>query len=254
MAMAEERIARRKLIVGNWKMNGLRAHLCEVEAIGALAAASPAVEVGLCVPATLVALASDHAGAAFIGAQDVHANPSGAHTGCVSAAMLVEAGATWAIVGHSERRTDQRESDADIAAKALAARAAGLKVILCCGESLAVRDAGDAENIVSAQLLASLPEGANADWLAVAYEPIWAIGTGRVPTMAAVAAMHRALRAALATRIGGDAARMRILYGGSMNGENAAELLAIADVDGGLVGGASLTAGKFGPIIAAAAG
>lgn len=245
-------MSRRKLVVGNWKMNGLRAQLPQVEAIGALAAAHPAAEVGLCLPATLIAAADAVKGAAFVGAQDCHMKDSGAHTGCLSAAMLAEAGATWTIVGHSERRQDQGESDADIAAKALAARAAGLKVILCVGESLDVRDAGDAEAVVSAQLLASLPEGAAADWLAIAYEPIWAIGTGRIPTMDAVAQMHAALRAALASRIGAEAEGMRILYGGSMNGDNAADLLAIADVDGGLVGGASLTADKFAPVIAAA--
>ncbi|AMK17511.1 MULTISPECIES: triose-phosphate isomerase [Sphingobium] len=246
-------MGRRKLVVGNWKMNGLRAQLGEVEAIGAVAAEHPSAEVGLCLPATLIASAQTVSGAAFVGAQDCHMKDSGAHTGCLSAAMLAEAGASWTIVGHSERRQDQGESDADVAAKALAAKAAGLKVILCVGESLDVRDAGDAEAVVSAQLLASLPEGAAADWLAIAYEPIWAIGTGRIPTMEAVEAMHRALRTALGERIGaGEAGGMRILYGGSMNGDNAAELMAIEDVDGGLVGGASLTAAKFAPVIAAA--
>jgi triosephosphate isomerase len=245
-------MSRRKLVVGNWKMNGMRAHLDEVEAIGKVAAAHPAVEVGLCLPATLILAASDKKGAAFIGGQDSHMKASGAHTGCLSADMLAEAGAQWVIVGHSERRQDQGETDADIGAKALAAKAAGLKVILCVGESLEVRDAGDAEAVVSAQLLASLPDGAAANWLAIAYEPIWAIGTGRIPTMEAVATMHAALRAALASRIGAEADKMRILYGGSMNGDNAAELMAIPDVDGGLVGGASLTAAKFEPVIAAA--
>ncbi|MGE4323564.1 MAG: triose-phosphate isomerase [Sphingobium sp.] len=245
-------MSRRKLVVGNWKMNGLKEQLAEVEAIGAVAAAHPAVEVGLCLPATLIAPADAVKRAAFIGAQDCHMQESGAHTGCLSAAMLAQAGASWTIVGHSERRQDQGESDADVAAKALVARAAGLKVILCVGESLAVRDAGDAEAVVSAQLLASLPQGAAADWLAIAYEPIWAIGTGRIPGMDAVEAMHVALRAALAGRIGDEAASVRILYGGSMNGDNAAALMAIADVDGGLVGGASLTAAKFEPVIAAA--
>ena len=245
-------MGRRKLVVGNWKMNGLKAQLGEVETIGMLAARHPVVEVGLCLPATLIAPAQAIRGAAFIGAQDCHMKDNGAHTGCLSAAMLAEAGAGWTIVGHSERRQDQGETDGDVAAKALAAKAAGLKVILCVGESLDVRDAGNAESVVSAQLLASLPEGAAADWLAIAYEPIWAIGTGRIPTMEAVEAMHRALRAALATKIGAEAEGMRILYGGSMNGDNAAELLAIADVDGGLVGGASLTAAKFAPVIAAA--
>lgn len=245
-------MSRRKLVVGNWKMNGLHAQLGEVEAIGALAAERPNVEVGLCLPATLIASASAVKGGAFVGAQDCHMQANGAHTGCLSAAMLAEAGASWTIVGHSERRQDQGETDADVAAKALAAKAAGLKVILCVGESLDVRDAGDAESVVSAQLLASLPEGAAADWLAIAYEPIWAIGTGRIPTMEAVASMHAALRAALTSRIGEDEANgMRILYGGSMNGDNAAELMAIEDVDGGLVGGASLTAAKFAAVIAA---
>jgi triosephosphate isomerase len=246
-------MGRRKLVVGNWKMNGMRSHLAEIEAIGRVAADHPAVEVGLCVPATLIMAAAERKGAAFIGGQDCHMNASGAHTGCLSAEMLAEAGAEYIIVGHSERRQDQGESDADVAAKALTARAAGLKVILCVGESLDVRDAGNAESVVSAQLLASLPEGAAADWLAIAYEPIWAIGTGRIPTMEAVEAMHKALRAALAGRIGeSEAGAMRILYGGSMNGDNAAELMAVEDVDGGLVGGASLTAAKFGPVIAAA--
>ncbi|WP_336973374.1 triose-phosphate isomerase [Sphingobium aromaticiconvertens] len=243
---------RRKLVVGNWKMNGLRAQLGEIEAIGALATDHPAAEIGLCVPATLIGAADAIKGAAFIGAQDCHMKDNGAHTGCLSAAMLAEAGASWTIIGHSERREDQGETDADVAAKALAAQAAGLKVILCVGESLSVRDAGDAENVVSAQLLASLPEGAAADWLAIAYEPIWAIGTGRIPTMEQVAAMHGALRSALESCIGSEAGAMRILYGGSMNGENAAELMAVPDVDGGLVGGASLTAAKFAPVIAAA--
>lgn len=247
-------MGRRKLVVGNWKMNGMQAALDEVAAIGACAAQHPAVEVGLCLPATLIAAATVRKGGAFIGAQDCHMQVSGAHTGCLSAAMLAEAGASWTIVGHSERRQDQGETNGDVAAKALAAKAAGLGVILCVGESLDVRDAGNAEALVSAQLLASLPDGAAADWLAIAYEPIWAIGTGRIPTMEAVATMHAALRAALASRIGDDAQGMRILYGGSMNGDNAAELMAIADVDGGLVGGASLTAEKFAPIIKAADG
>lgn len=245
-------MSRRKLVVGNWKMNGTKTHLDEIAAIGRVAAAHPHVEVGLCVPATLVMAADAVKGGAFIGAQDCHMNANGAHTGCLSAAMLAEAGASSIIVGHSERRQDQVESDADVAAKALAAKAAGLSVILCVGESLDVRDAGNAEAVVSAQLLASLPQGAAADWLAIAYEPIWAIGTGRIPTMEAVETMHAALRSALASRIGAEADKMRILYGGSMNGDNAAELMAIGDVDGGLVGGASLTAAKFEPVIAAA--
>ncbi|MEA3391142.1 triose-phosphate isomerase [Sphingobium sp. CCH11-B1] len=243
---------RRKLVVGNWKMNGMRAHLDEVEAIGRVAAQHPAVEVGLCLPATLIMAGSERRGAAFIGAQNCHMDISGAYTGSLSAEMLCEAGASWVITGHSERREARGETNEDIAAKSAAAHRVGMKVILCVGETIEVRDAGDAEAVVSEQLLASLPEGAAADWLAVAYEPIWAIGTGRIPTMEAVASMHAALRAALATRIGGEADKVRILYGGSMNGDNAADLLAIADVDGGLVGGASLSAAKFAPIIEAA--
>ncbi|MFK4791965.1 triose-phosphate isomerase [Sphingobium sp. ZW T5_29] len=246
-------MGRRKLVAGNWKMNGMKSHLAEIEAIGRIAAERPGVEVGIFLPATLIMAAAEGKGGAFIGAQDCHMNVNGAHTGCLSADMLAEAGAEYVIVGHSERREDQGESNADVAAKALAARTAGLKVILCVGESLDVRDAGNAEAVVCEQLLASLPEGAAADWLAIAYEPIWAIGTGRIPTMDAVASMHAALRAALASRIGAqESDAMRILYGGSMNGDNAAELMAIPDVDGGLVGGASLTAAKFGPVIAAA--
>lgn len=246
-------MSRRKLVVGNWKMNGMRAHLDEVEAIGKLAAQHPAVEVGLCLPATLIMAGSQLKGAAFIGAQNCHMELSGAYTGSLSAEMLIEAGATWVITGHSERRETRGETNADVAAKSVAAHAAGMKVILCVGETLAVRDAGDADEVVTAQLLASLPEGAGADWLAVAYEPIWAIGTGRIPTLEAIQSMHATLRSALASRIGQEQAdAMRILYGGSMNGDNAAEIIALPDVDGGLVGGASLSAAKFEPVIAAA--
>ncbi|HEX7874774.1 MAG TPA: triose-phosphate isomerase [Sphingobium sp.] len=245
-------VDRRPLIAGNWKMNGLKASLSEIAAIAAEAVASPSVDVALFVPATLIVSAAAAAPGFFIGAQDVHENAVGAHTGCISAAMLVEAGAKGVIVGHSERRTDQQESSDTIAAKASRAKAEGLAVILCVGESLEVRDAGNAEEVVSAQLLASLPQEAASDWLSIAYEPIWAIGTGRVPTVEAIDAMHSALRATLRSVIGEDADKMRILYGGSVSGDNAAEILAVADVDGGLVGGASLTAAKFVPIIAAA--
>ncbi len=243
---------RRRLVAGNWKMNGLRAHLGEIAAIDAEAARHPAVEVGLCVPATLIALAADRARHIFIGGQDCHFADSGAHTGCLCGGMLAEAGATVVIVGHSERRTHQRETDAEVASKAAGARKAGLRVILCVGESEAVRDAGDAEAVVAAQLLASLPQGAASDWLSIAYEPIWAIGTGRIPTLDAIQAMHAALRDALRGAIGADAEAVHILYGGSVTGDNAASIFALTDVDGGLVGGASLTAAKFGPIIAAA--
>ncbi len=242
---------RRKLVAGNWKMHGLKADLGEVRAI---AAAVPAeVDAALCVPFTLIAGAADAAGALPIGAQDVHQSDKGAHTGCISAAMLVEAGALLTIVGHSERRADQHETDAQVKAKAEAAQKAGLRVILCIGETLEERDAGLAEQVVTGQVAASLPDGASADWLALAYEPVWAIGTGRTPTEADVAAMHGAIRAKLRELIGDEAERVQILYGGSVNGSNAVALLGCEDVDGALVGGASLTAEKFVPIIEAAA-
>lgn len=242
---------RRKLVAGNWKMHGLKADLGEVRAI---AAAVPGeVDAALCVPFTLIAAAADAAGNLPIGAQDVHEDEKGAHTGCISAAMLIEAGATLTIVGHSERRADQHETDAQVKAKAEAAHKAGLRVILCIGETLEERDAGQAEAVVTGQVAASLPADASADWLALAYEPVWAIGTGRTPTEADVAAMHGAIRAKLRELMGGEAERLQILYGGSVNGANAAALLDCADVDGALVGGASLTAEKFVPIIEAAA-
>lgn len=246
-------MSRRMLVVGNWKMNGLRAQLSEIAAIGALAGQHVEVEVGLCVPATLITAASEVAGAAFIGGQDCHAKANGAHTGCLSAAMVKEAGARQVIVGHSERRTDQHENSADVAAKALAAHAEGLGVILCLGETLETRDGGQAVAFVLDQLAESLPEGASSDWLSIAYEPIWAIGTGRIPTMEQIAEMHGALRGALRDHIGAaQADTMRLLYGGSVNAANATEIFALEDVDGGLVGGASLKVDSFGPIIAAA--
>ncbi|WP_397595397.1 triose-phosphate isomerase, partial [Sphingorhabdus sp.] len=188
-----------------------------------------------------------------IGGQDCHMSVSGAHTGCVSAAMLKDAGAALTIVGHSERRAAQQESDSDIRDKALAAKAAGLSAIVCVGETEAERDAGTAVAVVLSQLDGSLPDEAASAWLAVAYEPVWAIGTGRIPSAEDVAEMHGAIRANLEARFGADGSAVRILYGGSMNGDNAAGLLAIPNVDGGLIGGASLSAEKFLPIVAAAA-
>ncbi len=244
---------RRKLVAGNWKMHGLKAQLGEIEAIAAAAAAHPLVDVALCVPFTLIASAAGLGTALPIGAQDVHEKDGGAHTGCISAAMLVEAGAAITIVGHSERRADQHETDAQVKAKAEAARRAGLDVILCIGETLDERDAGRAEQVVTGQVAASLPDAAGGEWLALAYEPVWAIGTGRTPTEADVAAMHGAIRARLRELVGEAAEGIRILYGGSVNAGNAQALLGCADVDGALVGGASLTAEKFAPIIAAGA-
>lgn len=243
----------RKLIAGNWKMNGLLAQLDDVAAIAEAVKAHPGVDTALCLPATLIRPAAGRFPAMAVGGQDCHTASSGAHTGCVSAEMLADAGARLTIVGHSERRAAQGESDADVRGKALAARAARLSVIVCVGETEAERDAGQATTIVLGQLAASLPDEAAGDWLSVAYEPVWAIGTGRIPSVEDVEAMHAAIRAALVGRFGDAGRAIRILYGGSMNGENAASLLAIANVDGGLIGGASLTAEKFLPIVVAAA-
>ncbi|MGW8191239.1 triose-phosphate isomerase [Sphingomonas hankookensis] len=245
-------MSRRKLVAGNWKMHGLRGQLAEIAEIDAAAAAAPGVDVALCVPATLVHPASEIARSVQIGGQDVHANDRGAHTGCVSAEMLVEAGATIVIVGHSERRADQNETSHDAWAKAAAARRHGLNVILCCGETEAERDAGRAERVVQAQIEKSVPEGASGDWFTLAYEPRWAIGTGRTPSPDEIAQVHAIARAKLRQMVGDAADGIRILYGGSVTGANAAAILSIDDVDGALVGGASLTADKFVPIIEAA--
>jgi len=243
-----------KLVAGNWKMHGVSADLAEVRAIADQSRAYPAVEVALCVPAILIERAASAVPGFAIGAQDVHEAPYGAHTGSISAQMLLDAGARLTIVGHSERREFQRESDADVKAKATAGLASGLDVILCVGESLAVRESGRAVETVVAQLDASLPEALTGpSWLAVAYEPIWAIGTGKVPTMTEIGEMHGALRQRLTERFGSAGAAVRILYGGSVKASNAAEIFAVADVDGALVGGASLKAADFIPIVAAAA-
>lgn len=248
-------MAGRAYIVGNWKMNGTRAMLSEARSIDRGAARYPAVEVGLAPPFTLVASLAEAVSDIAVGGQDCHAKPSGAFTGDVSAPMLADAGARFTIVGHSERRAMHGESDADVRAKAEAAHEANLGVILCVGETEAERDAGKAEAVVASQLAGSLPlgEGAAAA-LAVAYEPVWAIGTGRVPSVEDVAAMHRSIRANLVKAYGDDGGQVRILYGGSVNAGNAAELLGIEDVGGALVGGASLTAESFLQIVAAAAG
>jgi triosephosphate isomerase len=245
-------MTRRKLVAGNWKMFGSHAALAELDAIAATAAANEAVDVAICPPFTLIYHAVRRQPGLAIGGQDCHASATGAHTGNVSAAMLVEEGARYVIVGHSERRQDQHESDADVVAKAAAAVASGLVAIVCVGESEAQRLAGEAEAIVSAQVRASVPADATAATVAVAYEPIWAIGTGRTPTVADVAQMHATIRATLTDLLGGEGQGVRILYGGSVKPANAAELLAIDDVDGALVGGASLKAADFVPIIEAA--
>jgi triosephosphate isomerase len=241
-------------IVGNWKMNGTRAMLNEARAIDRSAARFPKVQVGIAPPATLLYRVRDAAEVIGVGGQDCHARDNGAFTGDVSAVMLKDAGADFTIVGHSERREYHKESDADVKAKAEAALSAGLAVILCVGETEAQRDAGDAEAVVAAQLQGSCPgtDGA-ADKLSVAYEPVWAIGTGRVPSVEDVAAMHKSIRAQLVAIYGSAGADVRILYGGSVKADNASELLGIPDVGGALVGGASLTAESFLAIVGAAA-
>jgi triosephosphate isomerase len=243
-------MAGRKLVAGNWKMNGLAADLDQARAIAD--GSGEGVDIALCLPATLIERACRALPGFVVGGQDVHRSTSGAHTGDVSAAMLADAGARLTIVGHSERRADHHETDDDVRAKAGAALDAGLDVILCVGESLSVREAGDAIATVAAQLGASLP--ASARRLTVAYEPIWAIGTGKVPSLDDIGAMHSALRARLVEVFGDAGAGVRILYGGSVKASNAAEIFAIADVDGALVGGASLTAADFLPIVDAARG
>lgn len=235
----------RKLVIGNWKMNGSLAALAEIDIIAAAAVARD-IDVAICPPFTLIASAVGRGIA--MGAQDCHAAAKGAHTGCVSAAMLVEAGATLCIVGHSERRADNHETDAEVKVKAEAVIAAGMTAIVCVGETVEQRQAGDAIAVVESQLAGSLPPLApngSRDAFVVAYEPVWAIGTGLTPSTADVAEMHAAIRAI----VGPD---VRILYGGSVKPSNAVELLNVANVDGALVGGASLTAADFVPIITAA--
>lgn len=243
---------RRKLVAGNWKMHGLSGDLGEIASIS-IAAETIDADIALCLPATLIERASRACRGFPIGGQDVHQADKGAHTGCVSAAMLLDAGAKLAIVGHSERREAQNESDADVKAKAEAALAAGLDVILCVGESDTIREAGTAVATVSAQLDASLPGSiGEANRFSVAYEPIWAIGTGKVPSTTDIGEMHAALRQRLAAAYGESGHQIRILYGGSVKASNAAEIFAVADVDGALVGGASLKAADFLPIATAA--
>jgi triosephosphate isomerase (TIM) len=233
-------------------MHGTSADLGQVTAIS-IAAETAGCDVALCVPATLIERAGRASPGFAIGGQNVHSADQGAHTGDISAAMLKDAGASLTIVGHSERREAHGESDADVRTKAEAALAAGLAVILCVGESRDVREGGKAVAAVSAQLDASLPQAGDTASLAIAYEPIWAIGTGKVPTTGEIAEMHSALRGRLVAAYGETGKAVRILYGGSVKGSNAAEIFAVPDVDGALVGGASLQAADFLPIIAAAA-
>ncbi len=245
----------RPLVAGNWKMNGLKASLSELAAIreGVAAGGFGRAEAAICPPATLIAAAADLCKDTdlAIGGQDCHAKASGAHTGDISADMLKDAGATYVIVGHSERRTDHAESSAQVRAKAEAAIAAGLVAIVCVGESEAQRRAGETLAVVGAQMEQSWPHGASAATLVIAYEPIWAIGTGLTPTASDVAEVHAFLRREALRLNGAEGAGVRLLYGGSVKPSNAVELMGVPDVDGALVGGASLTAKDFLGIAAA---
>jgi triosephosphate isomerase (TIM) len=244
----------RKFVAGNWKMHGLSSDLVEIEAIAAAAKAFPQVDVALCVPAILVERAARAVPGFPIGGQDIHQSQAGPHTGCVSARMLLDAGARLTIVGHSERREAQRESNAEVKAKAESAIDCGLGVILCVGENLEVREQGAAIPTVMAQLDGSLPDGITTHpELAIAYEPIWAIGTGQIPTDLEIGEMHAAIRTRLTERYGASGEHVRVLYGGSVKASNASEIFGVSNVDGALVGGASLKAADFMPIIAAAA-
>lgn len=245
----------RTVIAGNWKMHGLKADLAVIQAVAdGLADKPDTIEALLCLPATLVASGATLAAGTDleIGGQSCHQAGRGAHTGDISAEMLADAGASHVIVGHSERRADHGESDAQAAAQAEAAIAAGLTPIICVGETLAERESGKALEVVTRQVLGSVPEAAGTTSVIVAYEPVWAIGTGHTPTPEQIAEVHAAIRASLAERFGEAGAKIPLLYGGSMKPGNAAEILAVPDVNGGLIGGASLKAEDFLAIYAAA--
>jgi triosephosphate isomerase (TIM) len=238
--------APRPLVAGNWKMNGLAASVAELEKIVA-GAASCQCDLLVCPPVTLIArFAAAAAGSAVtIGAQDCHAEPAGAHTGDLSAEMLADAGARAVIVGHSERRAEHHETDGEVRAKVLAARRAGLMAIVCVGERQAERQTGKTLDVVGRQLDGSLPDGVTGANTVIAYEPVWAIGSGLTPTPADVAQVHAFLRRRLAQRFGPEGERMRLIYGGSVKPANARELLLAPEVNGALVGGASLQAAEF---------
>lgn len=243
---------RRKLAAGNWKMNGTRASLTELAALAATHA-NATCDIVICPPATLLAWAAETIGATPIrlGGQDCHMAASGAHTGDISAPQLADAGGSHVILGHSERRADHGETDAVVRAKTEAAHAAGLTAIVCLGETGHERDNGSTLTVIGGQLLASLPDTAKSPCTVIAYEPVWAIGTGRTPTLDQIAEVHDFLRAELVGRYGADGQGFRLLYGGSVKPSNAADIFAVANVDGALVGGASLMAKDFGAIIAA---
>lgn len=235
----------RPLVAGNWKMNGLKSAQAEFGKIAAGAAGLKA-DLMICLPATLIAgFAAAHGAALQIGAQDCHAKASGAHTGDISAEMLADAGVSAVIVGHSERRADHHESDAEVRAKTEAVWRAGLTAIVCVGEQRSQREAGETLKVIGGQFDGSLPDGGTSANLVIAYEPVWAIGTGLTPTAADVAEVHAFIRKSLTGRFGGQGGGIRILYGGSVKPDNASTLLAIPDVNGALVGGASLKAADF---------
>jgi triosephosphate isomerase len=238
----------RPLVAGNWKMNGLKSSMVEFKAMLAGAAkVAGKVDLLVCPPATLIAMFAEKARGKplMVGAQDCHPKPSGANTGDLSAEMLADAGAGAIIVGHSERRADHCESDVLVRQKAEAAWRAGLVAIVCIGETQHQRDAGQTLDICRGQLNISVPDGARADNLVVAYEPVWAIGTGLTPTAGDVEQIHGLIRELLIARFGGEGIRMRLLYGGSVKPANARELMSVANVNGALVGGASLKASDF---------
>ena len=238
---------RRPIVAGNWKMNGLRASAAEYSAMVRGANELAAVDIIVCPPATLIASFAELLGDARLrlGAQDCHCEPAGAFTGDLSAEMLKDAGAHAVILGHSERRIHHNETDAQVRAKVLAARRAGLLAIVCVGETREQRENGSAFRVVSAQLDGSLPDNIRVDDLAIAYEPVWAIGTGLTPAPTDIAEMHAFARRHLISHFGERMRETRILYGGSVKASNAEELMRSADVDGALVGGASLRAGEF---------
>ena len=240
------------LVAGNWKMNGTNKSHSELEALDTLISAGgkPTCDILICPPFTLVASFVNIGSAAIaIGAQDCHTAVSGAHTGDISVEMLKDAGAKYVIVGHSERRADHSETSDLINAKAQAVHAGGLTAIICVGETDDEREAGQTSDVVLGQLIVSLPDSCNAENTVVGYEPVWAIGTGKTPTVADVAAIHTEIRDALVSRFGDDGSKFRIIYGGSVKASNAGVLMAAKNVDGALVGGASLKAVDFNGII-----
>ncbi len=243
---------RRKLAAGNWKMNGLVANLTELNTLSSFHEA-PGCDILICPPATLIATARAGTGSQIaIGGQDCHTETSGAHTGDVSAEMLKDAGASHVILGHSERRQDHGETDAVVHQKTSAALAAGLTAVVCLGESLEEREAQKTLDVIGSQLAGSVPDQATGETVVIAYEPIWAIGTGKVPTLEQIGEVHDFIRAQLEQRFGAEiAGAVRILYGGSVKPGNAAEIFAVSNVDGALVGGASLKADDFSAIITA---